>query len=317
MLLGYLAILVAVCIVIGFATNSCSDLLQVFAPGGAIAPLTLTGELADLQVEQPTTSTSGQVQTLQLPETDGTDLLPAVTGPDRTFDQGMDELTNSEKAADWLQYNSDMRGWIQVDGTNINYPVVIGPNNNYYLNLGYYKQYSFDGTIWTDSNVKFGDRTEISSNTVLFGHNWYNCWDPLRVGDPADTMFEQLPSFHYLDFAQQYQYIDYATMDDEMVFKIFAVFYTEIDFNYILSNPNASQLQYIIDEARARSIHDYDVQVDSSDKIITLSTCTRIFGNSDRQRFVVMGRLLRPGEVKGEVVTVTENPDYKRPSNLW
>lgn len=44
-----------------------------------------------------------------------------------------------------------------------------------------------------------------------------------------------------------------------MTWKVFAVFYTEESFNYIVSDPGASGLQYIINEAKARSLHDFAV----------------------------------------------------------
>ena len=70
--------------------------------------------------------------------------------------------------------------------------------------------------------------------------------------------------------------------------------------------------RYIINEAKARSLHDFAVDVNSSDKILTLSTCTRAYGQTSQQRFVVMARLMRPGETITEV-SITPNTDFKRP----
>ena len=78
--------------------------------------------------------------------------------------------------------------------------------------------------------------------------------------------------------------------------------------------PHQANLR-IISEARRRSRHSFDVDVNSSDKIVTLSTCTRAYGQTSNQRFVVMGRLLRPGESIGPV-TVTSDPNHKQPS-VW
>ena len=85
-----------------------------------------------------------------------------------------------------------------------------------------------------------------------------------------------------------------------------------ISFNYNVSEGN---IGYIISEAKARSRHTFDVDVNSSDKILTLSTCTRAYGNTSNQRFVVMARLLRPGESIAPI-TVTSNPSHKQPS-VW
>ena len=35
------------------------------------------------------------------------------------------------------QTNKDTKGWIKVNGTNINYPFVQAKNNDYYLNYSY------------------------------------------------------------------------------------------------------------------------------------------------------------------------------------
>ena len=61
---------------------------------------------------------------------------------------------------------------IVFPNTNINYPVVVGPDNLYYSAKGYDKNYSYYGVIWADSDTKFGNRNQISQNTVLYGHNW-------------------------------------------------------------------------------------------------------------------------------------------------
>jgi sortase B len=120
-------------------------------------------------------------------------------------------------------------------------------------------------------------------------------------------MFAQLTAYHYLNFAKAYPYIYYSTADQEMTWVIFAVFYTDISFYYNIPNPDQAFFAEIINGAKARSRHIFDVDVNTGDKILTLSTCTRAYGSSDQQRFVVMARLLRPGETP-KAVNVTANP---------
>lgn len=212
----------------------------------------------------------------------------------------------------WKAVNSDVVGWLRVPNTNINYPVVVGPNNLYYNSLGYYKEHSVNGVIWADYETKFGKRDQISQNNVMYGHNWTNYSANPKIGDANDVMFAQLTAFHHRDFAKTTPYIHYSTEGEEMVWKVFAVFYTEESFNYIASDPGAAGLQNIINEAKLRSRHKYDVDVTSSDKILTLSTCTRAYGSTSQQRFVVMARLLRANE-KITDVTITDNPGHKQP----
>ena len=229
-----------------------------------------------------------------------------------TFDASTVGGTGWSNIASWKARNSDVVGWLRIPNTNINYPVVVGPNNNYYTSLGYDKNYSYYGVIWADSDTKFGTSSQISQNTVLYGHNWTNYTATPFIGRAADIMFGQLPSFHYINFCRSTPYIHYSTEAQSMTWKVFAVFYTEESFNYIASDPGTSGLQYIINEAKARSLHDFNVDVNASDKILTLSTCTRAYGQTNQQRFVVMARLMRPGETISEV-SITPNPDFKRP----
>jgi sortase B len=109
-------------------------------------------------------------------------------------------------------------------------------------------------------------------------------------------MFGQLTSYHHLNFAKSHPYIYYSTADQEMSWVVFAAFYTDVNFNYIIPSPDDAGLTTIINNAKARSRHIFNVSVSSADKILTLSTCTRAYGQSDRQRFVVMARLMHAGE---------------------
>lgn len=218
----------------------------------------------------------------------------------------------SSQVRSWQSINSDVKGWLRVPGTNINYPVLYHPDINYYLYKDVYKNYSKMGCVWTNGSTVFGNSSQISKNTVLYGHNWTNYSASPRIASSSDQMFAQLTGYHYLSVAQQHPYIYYSTADEDMTFKIFACFYTELAFNYI----NSSGGQYIIDEAIRRSRHNFDVDVNSSDKILTLSTCTRAYGNTSNQRFVVMARLLRPGESSSQSYSITANSGHKQPS-VW
>lgn len=187
-------------------------------------------------------------------------------------------------------------------------------DNNAFISIGYDMNYSYNGVIWADYEDKIGDRTQLSENTVIYGHNWTNYSATPAITRSSDVMFAQLTSFHYLDFAQSHQFVYFSTEEEQMIWQIFAAFYTgsDNDFYYISCNMDADSLQYIIDEARSRSEHIYDVEVTSNDKILTLSTCTRRFPELGKdQKFVVMAKLIDSAPVEAEVTT---NPNPKRPS---
>ncbi len=224
------------------------------------------------------------------------------------------ETSGFENIKAYRAVNSDVKGWIKIPGTNINYPVLhdnrvfIGSAvPHYYLDKNLYKQQSRNAVIYAAPPTTFGKPANLSRNTVLFGHNWTNVSSNPRIGSANDVMFAQLTSFHHLSFAKEHPYIYYSTAEQEMVWVVFAAFYTDVNFDYIVPNPDSAGMVDLINGARVRSRHIYDVEMKTSDKILTLSTCTRAYGKSAQQRFVVMARLLRPDE-KATDVSITANP---------
>lgn len=216
---------------------------------------------------------------------------------DRTKKYKEDPANNSDvftpppagDIAAWKKINSDVVGWITISNTNINYPVVIGANTAYYTSRGYYKEPSRNGVIWLDSDTQFAANGAITSqNAVLYGHNWTNCWRPVRIGNPNDVMLAQLAAYDNAEFAAANPYIRLATSDGDHMYQIFTVFYTDLNFSY--NYADGARIPGIITKAKGMSIHKFDVPVTTKDKIITLSTCTRVLGPGDKQRFVVMAK---------------------------
>lgn len=217
------------------------------------------------------------------------------------------------KVAYYQGVTQDAVGYLKMPGTNIAYPVLQNKQDiNYYTERDIYQNYVKGGSVcWTNPDTVGGSSSSMSPNTVIYGHNWTNYSGNPRIGGGGDRFFAQLTGYHHLSMAKTYPYFYYSTAQENMVFKIFACFYTETQFNYIATSGG----QGIIDEAMLRSRHNFNTDVNSSDKIITLSTCTRAYGATNNQRFVVMGRLLRPGESITEV-NVVGAPNHKQPS-VW
>lgn len=215
--------------------------------------------------------------------------------------------------------NKDTIGWIKIPNTNIDYGVVKENYSGEYLSLNYDKKYVKNGdSIWADAYNTFGTREQLSKNTIIYGHNWTNYKRPIKIGRSSDTHFAQLAAYDYLSFAKKNPYISFSTLEEEMYWQIFAVFYTETDFYYIDENP--SSLTALTNEAIKRSIHNFGVEVTENDKILTLSTCTRVYNKEalaagrrkDEQRFVVMAKLM-PRNAELTPLNVTEHKDFKRP----
>ena len=216
----------------------------------------------------------------------------------------------AQKAAEFkASTNDDTVGWIQIPNTNVDYAVVhkAGVENYaYYESLGYDKNYSKDGVIWADYECTF---PELSQNTTLYGHNWHNIYTPRTQENMQsnDTMFSLVMSYHYTDFAQENPFIYFSTTEKDYVFQVFASFYTDLSFGYNFANMDQEKFQQVIAEAKSKSLSNYNVPVTSEDHILTLSTCTRMYGNTDNQRFVVMAKLVSEG-TPSTTISTHSNP---------
>lgn len=200
---------------------------------------------------------------------------------------------------EWKKINSDVVGWINIPDTNINYPVLYTSNTDYYTHRGYYKEQSKNGVIWFDQDTEFEENGDVkSTNGIIYGHNWTNCWDPIRVGDPQDIMFAQLAAYHYEDFAKAHPYVYINTPSGQKKYQVFTAFYTDLSLPYFYAElPNTQYgIQMTMDEMIKKCIekgsYKLGIEATSKDKIITLSTCTRVLGATDQQRFVVMAKLV-------------------------
>ncbi|MCL2857953.1 MAG: class B sortase [Oscillospiraceae bacterium] len=231
-----------------------------------------------------------------------------------------------------------VRGWITIPNTNIDFPVNLSSTSNAHYLYRHWQGEDFTGRLnWRNWN-QFPDtatyldfRTTIgttwggtSRNINVYAHNWTNLRNPLRIGNnPADRMFAQLKSYTNVEWAAANPHIYFSTPEMEGIWRVFAVGYAHTTpfFFYNNPNPSRSQMDTIINEWRARSHINFNVDVNADDRLLTLTTCTRIHGEMLTQRYVVVARLLRPGESETDVVTATRNPnirhpDFSQPVNL-
>lgn len=148
--------------------------------------------------------------------------------------------------------------------------------------------YTSGSVTWAagTANLRSG---ELSQNTVIYGHNWGNCFAPFKK---TGGEFESLMALTYEDVVSENQYIYLTTNSGVHTFRIFAVSFTKNLSFYI--NCNDVDVASIASTAKSMSLYDFGVSVGSDDKIITLSTCTRYFGKAlgANQRFIVMGVLV-------------------------
>lgn len=178
----------------------------------------------------------------------------------------------------YIQKNSETVAWIQVNGTNINYPVVQHSDNDYYLEHDFYNRKTSIGWIFGDYRNNFEN---MNNNTIIYGHNLIN-----------RTMFGSIP---YLLNSNWFtnpnnHYIKLSTKTTNSIWQIFSVYKIEPTTDYLQAKFNStSTYQDFLNTIKNRSIHQFDIDLNYTDKIITLSTCDNI----GTKRVVVHAKLIR------------------------
>ncbi len=190
-------------------------------------------------------------------------------------------------------------GWIRVQGTNIDYPVIYAP--------GYDFSNKIDDFAWTEA-----DYNGLNNIVIVSGHNIKNLSAVPVIGDKSHTRFEQLMAYTYYDFVKENQFIQYTVGGKDYLYRVYSVSYDDV-YNLDLYNQapyTAERMEKYIQSTTRKSIFNFDVDVKNTDKIISLDTCTRMYGYASTIHFRVNGRLLRNGEA-ATLSKVTANSKYE------
>lgn len=178
----------------------------------------------------------------------------------------------------YINKNSETVGWIQIKGTNINYPIVQHKDNDYYLKHDFYKRKSETGWIFGDYRNNFNT---LDNNTIIYGHNLIN-----------KTMFGSIPNFLKQSWLNKTNkpYIKISTKTHNSIWQIFSVYKTKPTVDYLQTKFNSMEnYQNFLNTLKNRSIHNFNINISSTDKIITLSTCD----DTGKYRVAVHAKLLR------------------------
>lgn len=201
-----------------------------------------------------------------------------------------------------MAINSDIKGWIKIKGTPINYPVLqSGPDDPiYYLHRNYKKEKTSFGSIFLDSQCNIN----LSQILIFYGHN-------MRGG----SMFGVLLNFVDLNFYKEHPTITFNTLAKRSEWKIISVFKTNtlesqgklFDYLKIDFASDKEFLDFVYD-VKVRSILDTPVDIGKNDRLMILSTCSSELKGF---RTVVVARKVRDGEspeVPVELAKIRGNP---------
>lgn len=173
-----------------------------------------------------------------------------------------------EKVRELKTVNEDVKGWIRIEGTAVNYPLLQTNNNDYYLTHNYKKENSSYGSIFIKKET---DLLANNSNIIIYGHN-------MKDGQ----MFNDLLKYMNKKYYQEHPKIKIFTDKQEIEYKIISVFKSKV-FNENEQNvfryyqyydfENESKYNEYIENCKKIQLYDTGENAQYGEQLLTLITC--------------------------------------------
>ena len=192
----------------------------------------------------------------------------------RKQDTQQETASEPEKQASYQNLyweNTDMVGWIQIEGTNIDYPVMQTPADpTYYLKHDFEKNYTDYGCPFMQANC---DALAPSDNLIIYGHN-------MKDG----SMFADLAKYRSKHFWQTHKTVWFDTELGSSAYEIFAVIHTTVQaddadafpFYWFVDAASPEEFADYVSACKAQALYDTGISAEYGDKLLTLSTCDNI-----------------------------------------
>lgn len=172
-----------------------------------------------------------------------------------------------DKYAGLYEENTDLTGWLSIEGMRINYPVMQCDDNEYYLHHDFYRREDKYGCLYVKDSA---DVNTPGTNFIIYGHN-------MRDG----SMFGDLDLYKEEAFFKEHSMISFDTLYEERSYEIVAVFlsrvYREEDevFKYydFYKADTLEEFQDFYENIKNLSLYDTKVEAEYGDTFLTLSTC--------------------------------------------
>lgn len=180
------------------------------------------------------------------------------------------------------EQNPDFRGWINIEGTKINYPIMqTADDNNFYLYRNFDKNNDKNGLLVMDYR---SDITDHQKNMIIYGHN-------MKTG----VMFGTLKNFKEQSYYEKHSYIKIDTLYEEKTYEIVGALLSEVAYEdedvyryYDAINMGTEQefdeFWYYV---KSNSLYSTQAELEYGDSCLILSTCDHY---TEDGRFVVIAK---------------------------
>lgn len=181
--------------------------------------------------------------------------------------------------------NPEVVGWLEIEGTNISYPVCQADNNDYYLTHSYKKEKVTGGSPFLDKDYDF---TIPSSNLLIYGHR-----------NTKGLLFEDLIKYQDESFYNDHKIIRFTTSTEDNTYEVMSAFNSRVYYQdetnvfryyYFVNAENQAEYDEFVENCKKSSLYETGVTAEYGDQLLTLSTCEY---SQEDGRFAVVARKIK------------------------
>ena len=199
-----------------------------------------------------------------------------------TSSENPEERTVLPQYEELYQQNTDLIGWVSIEGTSLNYPVMFTPRDGeYYLHRNFNKEYEYRGLPFLDKNC---DIERPSTNLLIYGHNMKN-----------NTMFSSLLKYKDKEYYEEHPVICFDTIYEKGEYEIFGVILSRVykksdrDFKFyqFIEGKTKEEFDEYISNIRELALFETEIKPEFGDRLLTLITCSY---HTENGRLAVVAR---------------------------
>ena len=183
--------------------------------------------------------------------------------------------------------NNDLVGWLQIDGTVINYPVLQSDseeNSQFYLTHSFAKKKDKNGSLFMDYRNDFVDR---DTNIIIYGHN-------MKSG----AMFGSLKKYLDKGYLEKHSKIRFDTIYERGTYEVIGVFLSEVSYqdeyafryyNFLNANNESEFEAFCGNVMQLDALKKGTLDAKYGDQLLTLSTCNSY--TDEGRMFIIAKRI--------------------------
>lgn len=183
--------------------------------------------------------------------------------------------------------NEDLVGWLQIDGTVINYPVLQSDSeedSQFYLTHSFAKKKDKNGSLFMDYRNDFVHR---DTNIIIYGHN-------MKSG----AMFGSLKKYLEKGYLEKHATIRFDTIYERGTYEVIGAFLSEVSYqdeysfryyNFLNANNPSEFEAFSVNVMQLDALKKGTLDAKYGDELLTLSTCSSY--TDEGRMFIIAKRI--------------------------